>query len=214
VRMPRHSGQSATISEGLISERVQVSGDASRPPHDGSENGSVSCDANVAFPLGCRDDRPWHSGHLEAAGDVLGDVTETVAQPAQGLQDLRLPVHGVRGEALTTAVQDELLEVGPAKVRRGVDPLGCAPVGEPSCAVVVPLDGLAAEVPGLAVRQELLPQIPSVMGFLAIGCPTGRTMPLPPLLREDGAEDLSGAPASGRKTCPAAGGANTERLVW
>ena len=28
------------------------------------------------------------------------------------------------------------------------------------------------------------------------------------------AEDLSGPPAVGRKTCPAPGGRNTERLVW
>jgi hypothetical protein len=82
-----------------------------------------------------------------------------MAKPAQGLQYLRVPVDGVRREALTMTVQDEPLEVGPVKVRRGVDPLGCAPIDEPSCAVVVPLDCPAAEVASLAVRQELLAQI-------------------------------------------------------
>jgi hypothetical protein len=42
----------------------------------------------------------------------------TMAKPAQRLQDLRVPMHRVRREALTTAVQDEPLEVGPVKVRR------------------------------------------------------------------------------------------------
>jgi hypothetical protein len=106
-----------------------------------------------------RDDRLGHPGHLEVSGDVLGDVTEAVAQPAQGLQDLRVSAHGVGGEAPTTALQDEPLQVGQAKVRRIPDPLGGAPVDEPSGPVVVPLDGPAAEVPGLVVGQELLAQI-------------------------------------------------------
>jgi hypothetical protein len=98
-----------------------------------------------------RDDRLRHPGHLEVSRDVLGDVPEAVAQPAQGLQDLRVPVDGVGREALTTAVQDEPLEIGRAKVRWGVDPFGGAPDNEPSGAVAVPLDGLTAQVPGLAV---------------------------------------------------------------
>jgi hypothetical protein len=44
------------------------------------------------------DDRLRYPGHLEESGDVLGDVTEAVTQPAQGLQDLRVPVHGVGRE--------------------------------------------------------------------------------------------------------------------
>jgi hypothetical protein len=52
VRMPRHSGQSATISEGLMTGEYTSQVTPSRPPSGGSVNGSVSRDANVAFPSG------------------------------------------------------------------------------------------------------------------------------------------------------------------
>jgi hypothetical protein len=54
VRMPRHSGQSATISEGLMTGEYTSQVTPYRPPRGGSVNGSVSRDANVTFPLGWR----------------------------------------------------------------------------------------------------------------------------------------------------------------
>ena len=79
-----------------------------------------------------------------------------MAQPAEGLQDLSVAVHGVGREAMATAIQHELLEVGPPELRGGHDLSSRAPLGEPAGPVRVPLQGSSAEVAGLAVRQELL----------------------------------------------------------
>jgi hypothetical protein len=57
------------------------------------------------------DDGLGHPRHFEAGRDVIGNVAEPMAEPAEGLQ-LGVAVDCVGREAPATALQQELLEVG------------------------------------------------------------------------------------------------------
>jgi Phosphotransferase enzyme family len=69
-----------------------------------------------------------------------------------------------------------------------------------------PLKAPAAKVPGLAAARDSSRRSCSVMAFFAIGRAMGRPMPLPLLLREAAAEDLSRPRPGGRKTVGGAEG--------
>jgi len=82
-----------------------------------------------------------------------------MAQPAEGLQDLGVAVHRVGSEPFASAIQHELLEVGPPEIGGRGYPSVRAPVGEAPGAVGVPLEGSPAQASGLAVREELLTEV-------------------------------------------------------
>jgi hypothetical protein len=95
VRMPRQSGQSATISEGLMTGEYTSQVTPSRPQRGGSVNGSVSRDANVAFPRGWRlASCPLNDVAARPAAASVFAVASLVDEGRQGATEELGPRHG------------------------------------------------------------------------------------------------------------------------